>query len=182
MAQSNCLSSPITYPHSTDAERQNSTTRLCWSSGLIQSVHWGMGDQDGRCGDHILYLPTPLYPAVGRCLRCTATCFLRRVLPVSPAIGRQATEASGEEGQGAGFGESGCCMYSDPRARPYLVSTNWNCPPEQSQQRRQPVPSHPSCPCPAAQACGLPAADRASQPLARGVRAHPVLRSVEKVV
>jgi hypothetical protein len=101
MAQSNCLSSPITYPYSTDAERQNSTTRLCWSSGLIQSVHWGMGDQGGRCGDHILYLPTPLYPAVGRCLRCTATCFLRRVLPVPPAIGGQATEASGEEGQGA---------------------------------------------------------------------------------
>jgi hypothetical protein len=55
-------------------------------------------------------------------------------------------------------------------------------PPEQSQQRRLPVTSHPSCPCPAARACGLPAADRAGQPLARGVRAHPVLGSVEKAV
>jgi hypothetical protein len=55
-------------------------------------------------------------------------------------------------------------------------------PPEQPQQRRLPVTSHPSCPCPAARACGLPAAARAGQPLARGVWAHPVLGSVEKAV
>src|SRR6266536_5877797 len=98
MDQSNCLSSPIMYPCSTDAERQNSTTSLCWSSGLIQSVQWGMGAQEGRCGDHILCLPTPPYPAVGHYLRCTATCFLRCVLPVPPAVGGQAAEASSEEG------------------------------------------------------------------------------------
>ena len=54
--------------------------------------------------------------------------------------------------------------------------------PEQSQQRRLPVTSHSSCPCHAARACSLPAADRAGQPLVRGVRAHPVLGSVEKAV
>jgi len=47
---------------------------------------------------------------------------------------------------------------------------------------RLPVISHLSCPCPAARGCGLPAADRAGQPLARGVRAHPVLGSAEKAV
>ena len=45
-----------------------------------------------------------------------------------------------------------------------------------------PVTSHPSCPCRAARACGLPAADRADQLLERGMRAHPVLGSVEKAV
>src|SRR5439155_21776442 len=29
--------------------------------------------------------------------------------------------------QHLGFGEPGCCMCSDPRARHYLVKTNWSC-------------------------------------------------------